>query len=363
MSVRSKRRGFTLVELLVVIAIIGILVGLLLPAVQAAREAARRMSCSNNIRQIGLAIHNMESATRKLPPASVQLTGSLTSVNTELQPYLKAGTTGLNGADYARGCYLGAILPYLEAQNVLNLGNGYNQRLDWYHPDNRPAAGSPISIYTCPSNPRGDRFVDTSRLGSADRTTFATGGDWRPATCDYMATTRASNNATVWNAVTNNNPSFPGTEGILGMLATNRFNRFGSVSDGLSNTMMIAEAAARPSRWEVSRQIEDYAGGTAAYMNGPWAHSGNDIAVDGAYLWTDTTTNVRRASNLNQANIGAPRCSLNCTNQGEIYAFHTGGAHGCFGDGSAHFLSANIDLRVLYLLVVRGDGNTVDPFN
>ncbi|XZE32106.1 DUF1559 domain-containing protein [Pirellulaceae bacterium SH501] len=356
--VRRPRRGFTLVELLVVIAIIGILVGLLLPAVQAAREAARRMACSNNIRQLGLAMHNFESANRRLPPSSVQYsnTQTFTSPVTELSQFLKVGTNGLSGAHYAKGCFLGSILPYLEQQNVLSQGTGYDVRLDWFDPINRPAASSVIPVYSCPSNPRGERFLDTTRLGSGDRTTFAGSVDWRPATSDYMAVTRASNNATVWNNVTGSNPAFPGADGVLGILAANRFSRFGSVSDGLSNTIMIAEAAARPARWEVGRQLEEYAGGATAYMNGPWAHSGNDIAVDGAYLWTDTTTGARRASNLNASNLTAPRCSLNCTNQGEIYAFHTGGAHGCLGDGSTQFLSANIDLRVLYFLCVRNDG-------
>ena len=101
---RTVKPGFTLVELLVVIAIIGILVGLLLPAVQAAREAARRMSCQNNLKQMGLALHNYESANRRLPPIGrvVDLSVSATGNN---------GTWGVHGR----------ILPYLEQQNLANL--------------------------------------------------------------------------------------------------------------------------------------------------------------------------------------------------------------------------------------------------
>ena len=88
----SSRKGFTLVELLVVIAIIGVLVGLLLPAVQAAREAARRMTCSNNLKQIGLAMMNYEAATKRIPPSacinSKILTNASWSIHGRLLPYL-----------------------------------------------------------------------------------------------------------------------------------------------------------------------------------------------------------------------------------------------------------------------------------
>jgi prepilin-type N-terminal cleavage/methylation domain-containing protein len=130
---RYARSGFTLVELLVVIAIIGILVGLLLPAVQAAREAARRMQCSNNVRQIGLALHNYESAHKKFPP------GWIANVS--------AGEPGWGWAT--------ALLPFMEQNNVY-------QRLDLnveiIAAQNQPMIESVIPTFICPSDPTPSLF-------------------------------------------------------------------------------------------------------------------------------------------------------------------------------------------------------------
>ncbi|MCA9135039.1 MAG: DUF1559 domain-containing protein, partial [Planctomycetales bacterium] len=132
------KKGFTLVELLVVIAIIGVLVGLLLPAVQAAREAARRMQCSNNLKQMGLALHNYESAYRTFPPSSISVGWCCSSPS--------AATWGLY------------ILPYLEQGN---LANQYNFNLFSDAAPGRIApTGGPnefvatqtLAVYTCPSD-------------------------------------------------------------------------------------------------------------------------------------------------------------------------------------------------------------------
>lgn len=358
----TRRAGFTLVELLVVIAIIGILVGLLLPAVQMAREAARRMSCTNNMRQIGLALHNFESARQKLPPSSLQLPNGTVSATTntkELQEFLKVGATGTLGQDYAKQCFLTIILPYIEQNSVLNAGSGFDQRQDWFSVQNRTASSVRIPTYICPSTPGSPREVDTAMLGTTDRTTYATSGDWKPACSDYMAVNRANNRSAVWNAITGSNPAYPGDDAIKGILASNTFTKFAAITDGLSNTIMIAEAAGRPARWTFGVKQEEYAGASSgsAYMNGPWAHSGNDIAVDGSAVTVSGT--VRNAGTLSSAAALPGACSLNCTNQGEIYAFHSGGANVIMGDSSVRFLPASIDLRALMLVCSRGDGTPI----
>ncbi|MFN9853226.1 MAG: DUF1559 domain-containing protein, partial [Planctomycetota bacterium] len=267
---KRRQRGFTLVELLVVIAIIGVLVGLLLPAVQAAREAARRMSCSNNMRQVCLGLANFESTFKKLPPSSINLSGTgaaSTVVRDQLKEFRKDGVDGSQNGHYANQCFLTIILPFLEASNVLQAQNpsatgGYSVRLDWWDPRNRAVASTPIATYLCPSSP-GERFLDTTRLGTSDRNRFAgPAGDWRPALTDYMAVNRGNWNASgaVWNVLTQSNPLYPGDPGVRGGMATNEFTKYSQITDGLSRTLTISEAAGRPARWSRNLRLEEYAG-------------------------------------------------------------------------------------------------------
>lgn len=340
---RRGSRAFTLIELLVVIAIIAILIGLLLPAVQKVREAANRAKCTNNLKQLGLACHNLEGVRGGLPPSSVQTPAA--AAMSGLREFQKAGTPGTNAADYAKHCFLAIILPYIEQGNVLKTAGGnYDFTQDWYSAANRSAAGTRIATFECPSTPFEHKFV-TSSLSAADQATY--GNNLTVTTSDYMAVNRANNRAVIWTAM---GVTYPGPDAILGCLASNVYTPFAAITDGLSNTIMIGEAGARPQDWKLGKLVSPFAGGAAPYMNGAWAHSGNDIAVDGSNAAGSTLTLAAEVPSA---------CRVNCANQGELYGFHTGGANVAMGDGSVRFLKDSIPLNILQFLCARADGQII----
>ncbi|MBU6174539.1 MAG: DUF1559 domain-containing protein [Planctomycetes bacterium] len=356
--------GFTLVELLVVIAILGILVGLLLPAVQAAREAARRMQCSNNAKQIGLAFHNFESARRQLP--------------TSLRP-----PSNISGAtEQSRVSVLTDLLPFLE-QNVIF--ERYNKGINWNQGTNIALSQTRIPSFVCPSNPQGGA-LDTAPPGStpafipgmASATDYSPVFGIAPGIFTQLIGTASPpglfrDPAEIFAGV---NPPYTYVPGFFPKnatinpstgLQTSKGFGFSNVSDGLSNTIAIAESAGRPFVYVRGRQLN---GGNALrdtdasstntdrLNSGGWSRPASDIilfgstsapigVLGGPLAFNFTNGHNIRGLTYTAQGIAATILGLPIATHGTgaPYAFHTGGAHFTMGDGSVQFLNANMDLR------------------
>ena len=304
-AVRTTRRGFTLMELLVVLAIIGVLLGLLLPAVQKVREAAARLSCGNNLRQAGLALHQFEADRGRFPPGTV------------FGPLPEAGVR----TDALHGCWP-FLLPYLEQQALFN---AYRWDVDFFDPANQPTVATQLKILQCPSA-EANRYV----VMEHDNGAFTQGG--RGACIDYGPVEGVGPGLAMLGLI---DP----VGDYRGTLPMNDMCRIGAITDGTSNTLLVAEDAGRPQLWQAGR----YVPGVFSF-GGPWASNANAVTI--------------RGSSADGSTIPGP-CAFNCTNNQQPYSFHTGGANFLFADGSVHFLQTGMDIRVLAALATRAGGEVV----
>ena len=302
-SIRPRSRtAFTLIELLVVIAIIGVLIGLLLPAVQKVREAANRIKCAGNLRNVGLALHNFENIHERFPPGEVQ------------GPFMPAGVT--TPTEHGFWPFL---LPYLEQEALYRQ---YRWDVNSYDPANQPAVNTQIKILQCPS-------AEPDRVGNfrpnAPRDV--------PGACIDYATQIFVNPELVTQGLV-----APMSDNAGMFVAPNIMSRTSDITDGLSTTVAVVEMAGRPTRWNDGQPA------TELITGGPWAEAWNQGRLDGATY-------------DGQTRIGP--CAINCTNFFEVYSFHRAGANILFADGSVRFLKAKMHVSVYARLLTRAGGEVV----
>lgn len=315
--VRRSRKAFTLVELLVVIAIIGILIGLLLPAVQAVRAAARRMQCSNNLKQIALGMHNYHGANNSLPQGSGGVTYK--------PEYFKMAP------------WPAAILPHMEQKAAYDL---FNFKEDMRHPDNAQAVLTSIPTYVCPADDDGgkggvldNRSTQWSRNPPESMALwyFASMGPTHMDSCPFCPDpnpTAGNGNwcCQGWNFGSSPGPNIPiGT--FAGLIARyHRGIRFEEVRDGLSNTFLLGETIPSHCRWNCA--------------------FGDNFST--------TSTNIP-LNHMEDAGDSISNWFRTCG----FKSRHSGGANFGMGDGSVKFVTENMDRVLFNAMGTRSGGEIV----
>ena len=321
----SRLRGATLVEMLVVVAVIGGLASLLLPAVQQARESSRQSQCVNNLKQIGIGLHNFHSARESFPTA---VSGTLAS-----------GSSG--------SIYWGAqILPYAEETALASI---YDYTVSFNDAKNTAAVQTRVGFMVCGSNPSGQLQHPKFKTGSPT---------WWAAAVDYAASNGPS--TTLWTAPAVVSYAKPGTtDGFFkGTVKPGvRGRKIADILDGTSKTVAIFESAGRPQLWGFGGMVPDsgLASSVAAkyVLLCGWADS-NEVLVKG--FQQDAT----QADLASQIKSPGPQM-INGSNNYGVYAFHPGGANFLFADGSARFLTdtTSADVMAALLTIKASDAVTV----
>jgi prepilin-type N-terminal cleavage/methylation domain-containing protein len=342
--VLKRRDGFTLIELLVVIAIIAVLIGLLLPAIQKVREAANRITCANNLKQMGIAEHMFHDSHGKFtcswdyeqPKAGVRATGVSSSWGDYLLPYIEQDA--------------------LYQQYNFNLLSYVSPSITTANP-NPAVVSTKLKVFICPSSPNQGRLytfpVPANVLPGMPAGTF-TG-----ATSDYSAITGVRNwtQLVAPTAAETNLVDIGQRQGILrgttqdASILSSFAPQMGiaDVTDGLSNTFMICELAGRPDVYNAKRQI------IAQGVN-PGAGWGDGF--NGEH-WPNGTSFDGNADSTGNIPVGT--CLINCSNYQSrgFYSFHTGGCNFLVGDGSVRYVSSNASLRVIVFMITSQRGEVV----
>lgn len=334
MSFPRSRRAFTLVELLVVIAIIGVLVGLLLPAVQAAREAARRMSCSNNMKQLGLALHNYHDTHNEFP-YSVALSGSIES---------GSAAPGPNTRNH-RGWLL--VLPFIEQQNLHDLldlryatgaytrgSNAVSGPLPGEPGNpNDVVVSTPVESFLCPSDPNPTNYSSTTYANYAISPGTTT---LKGAFTNYdFSVQRTSSSDNDWSQEPYETRR---------MFGHNDASKMRDLSDGTSSTAAVIETLR-----------STYNGESSTWGYAKWVGHGVDLTYSRGI-------NFNLCCAWDAAPFTRPARKSRLGDWSTAGSMHPGGCQVTFGDGSVHFLSDSTNLTILQRLAYIGDGQIVGDF-
>lgn len=318
MSRRRSFFGFTLIELLVVIAIIAILIALLLPAVQQAREAARRSTCKNNLKQLGLALHNYHEIYNSFP------IGEQSSTD--------------------RPSWRVALLPQLDAKNLMDVisNNNWAGLYSDASADANLLSNITVPVYACPSSAN-DRFFSCSSNNRSSHMTH-----------DYVGISGAyPDPAGRTGECAAAQTGYGGWPCENGMLLINDAAKIRDCIDGTSNVMVIAEQSGKVGTADLRG---NYYGGWGGAGVGTLRAS----QITSSSSWGHgATSTVRYAPNANSASPGGD----NCWDYNTVAnSYHEGGIQVLLGDGAVRFISENLDFLTLRRLSVKDDGGVIGEF-
>ncbi|MBN2295657.1 MAG: DUF1559 domain-containing protein [Pirellulales bacterium] len=331
---RLRRFGFTLVELLVVIAIIGILIALLLPAVQAAREAARRMQCTGNLKQLGVALHGYHDSFNIFPPAATWPSGSNMDVAGN-------GNVGPN--------WVVLLLPYLEQQDLHDM---FQLDLPLSHAANEPARGLSLKIMLCPS----DSYNQTKFNGDSHSSISHYGGIWGrgnyAANGGFGYMSKGAHCDTVDNRGCNARPENWSYWKVRGVMGANLATKLSEITDGASNTFILLEIRSGVNERDLRGVwAMNGAGPSAVAAHG---YQGDARGPNPSYINSDDTAGCSAAQQLVGGAESMARLGMGCYNgtgsypnrQAGARSLHPGGIHVALADGSVQWINDYIEVSV-----------------